>query len=122
MERAARPERVQPLQADPQYLLTYPKLANPVAEVLLENERVAVQWLVVGPGQWEGIHSRPGNPIYIHIQGGAWSERRGGAPFGAAAVAKTGSLGWMDAVERVDGHESGNTADTTVDPVWVTLK
>ncbi len=93
MERAARPEQAQPLPTDQQCLLTYPNLANPVAEVRLENDRVIVQRVQLEPGQWEGIHSHPGNPIYIHIQGGVWSERRGGAPFGPAAVAKTGSVG-----------------------------
>ena len=235
MQRTARPEQAQPTQADQQYLLTYPNLANPVGEVLLENDRVVVQRLVVGPGQWEGIHSHPGNQlcvqvkggvwsgrlggessysgwvcedgtvdwlgdpiplsrqhesgntgdtaieliwltlkedapaapdddhtqqsypniplelvlendrvivqrvqvepgqwegihshpgnqITIHIQGGVWSERRGGAPVGRAAIAKTGSVGWMDAVGLVEGHESGNTGDTTIDQVWVTLK
>lgn len=121
MERAARHEQAQTSQADELYLLTYPNLANPVGEVLLENDRVVVQRLVVGPGQWEGIHSHPGNQIYVHIQGGVWSERRGGAPFGTPAFAEAGSVGWMDAIERVEGHESGNTGDT-IDQVWVTLK
>jgi len=56
-------------------VLIYPNLDNPRGEVLLENEHVVLQRLVVGPGEWEGIHSHPGNQIYVHIKGGEWSGR-----------------------------------------------
>ena len=59
--------------AEKQFLLTYPNLANPDGEVLLENERVVVQRFVVGPGEWEGIHSHPGDQLYVHVKGGQWS-------------------------------------------------
>ena len=47
-------------------------------ELLLENDRMIVQRVRVEPGQWTGVHSHPGNQVYIHIKGGIWSERRSG--------------------------------------------
>ena len=81
-----------------------------------------MQRVRIEPGEWEGIHSHPGNQIYIHIKGGVWSERRGGVQFDPSPLAETGSVGWMDPVELVDEHESGNTGDTTIDQIWITLK
>jgi hypothetical protein len=31
-------------------------------------------------------------------------------------------VGWMDAIPLSEAHESGNTGDTTIDLIWVTLK
>ena len=91
-------------------------------ELLLENDRMIVQRVRVEPGQWTGIHSHPGNQVYIHIKGGIWSERRGGVQSPPEPFSKAGSVGWMDAVDLSMGHESGNTGDTTIDFVLVTLK
>ena len=91
-------------------------------ELLLENDRVIVQRVLVGPGEWEGIHSHPGSQLYIHIKGGVWSERRGGEQRDPSPFSETGSVGWMYAVDLSEGHESGNTGDTTIDLIWVTLK
>jgi hypothetical protein len=33
-----------------------------------------------------------------------------------------GSVGWMDAVDLSEQHESGNTGNTTIELIWVTLK
>jgi len=33
-----------------------------------------------------------------------------------------GSVGWVDAVDFSAAHESGNTGNTTIDLIWVTLK
>ena len=30
------------------------------------------------PGEWEGVHSHPGNQIYVHIKGGYWSGKMHG--------------------------------------------
>jgi len=91
-------------------------------ELLLENDRMIVQRVQVEPGQWEGIHSHPGNQVYIHIKGGIWSGRRGGVQSPPSPFSETGSVGWMDAVDLSEEHESGNTGDTTIDLVWITLK
>ena len=91
-------------------------------ELLLENDRLIVQRVQVEPGQWEGIHSHPGNQVYIHIKGGTWSERRGGVQFPNSTTTMAGSVGWMDAVDLSVAHESGNTGNTTIDLIWVTLK
>jgi hypothetical protein len=64
----------------------------------------------------------PGNQIYIHIKGGIWSERRGGKQLPPSAFSETGSVGWMEANDMSVAHESGNTGDTTIDLVWITLK
>ena len=103
-------------------LLTYPNLANPNGQVLIDNERVVVQRFVLRPGEWEGIHSHPGNQVYIHIKGGIWSGRRGGVQSEPSPFSETGSVGWSDAVPLSAQHESGNTGDTTIDLIWVTLK
>ena len=91
-------------------------------DLLLENDRMIVQRVQVEPGQWEGVHSHPGNQVFIHIKGGEWSSRRGGASTGSTVVREDGAVGWMDAIDLSDEHESGNTGDTTIDLVWVTLK
>jgi len=107
---------------DKQFLLTYPNLENPGGEVLLENEHVVVQRFVVGPGEWEGLHAHPGNQVYVHIKGGEWSGRAGGEPTYTGEVSEDGSVGWMLPIPLSEGHESGNTGDTPIDLIWVTLK
>jgi len=125
-EQAASPPEEAPAPAvatDKQFLLTYPKLANPGGEVLLENDRVVVQRFVVGPGEWEGVHSHPGNQLYVHVKGGQWSVITGGGePTAYDAPDEDGSVGWMDAIPLSEGHESGNTGDAPIDLIWVTLK
>ncbi len=95
---------------------------NVPMELLLENERMIVQRGQVEPGQWTGIHSHPGNQVYLHIKGGVWSERRNGVQSPPEPFAEAGSVGWTDAVDLSEGHESGNTGDTTIDFVLVTIK
>lgn len=125
-EQAASPPEEAPAPAvatDKQFLLTYPKLANPGGEVLLENDRVVVQRFVVGPGEWEGVHSHPGNQLYVHVKGGQWSVITGGGePTAYDAPDEDGSVGWMDPIPLSEGHESGNTGDAPIDLIWVTLK
>jgi len=104
------------------FLLTYPNLDNSGGEVLLENEHVVVQRFVVGAGEWEGIHSHPGNQVYVHVKGGEWSGRAGGEPTYTGSATEDGGVGWMEAIPLSEGHESGNTGDTPIDLIWVTLK
>ena len=104
------------------FLLTYPNLDNPDGEILLDNEHVVVQRFVVPPGEWEGIHSHPGNQVFIHIKGGTWAGRMGGVQSPTTSGRADGAVGWMDAIDLSEGHESGNVGDTTIDLVWVTLK
>ncbi len=107
---------------DNQFLLTYPNLENSDGEVALTNDHVVLQRLLVGPGEWEGIHSHPGNQIYVHIKGGEWSGRLGGKSEYSGIVSPDGEVGWMDAIPLSAGHESGNTGDTPIDLIYVTLK
>jgi len=109
-------------ESDRQFLLTYPNLDKPGGEVLLENEHVVVQRFVVGPGEWEGLHAHPGNQVYVHVIGGEWSGRAGGQPTYTGSPSETGSVGWMEAIPLSEEHESGNTGDTPIDLIWVTLK
>jgi len=102
--------------------LTYPNLENSNGDVVLENEYVVLQRLVVGPGEWEGIHSHPGNQLYVHIKGGEWSGRIGGKPEYSGIVSEDGEVGWMDAIPLSAGHDSGNTGETPIDLIYVTLK
>ena len=96
---------------DKQFLLTYPNLEDSDGEVVLTNEYVVLQRLVVGPGEWEGIHSHPGNQIFVHIKGGEWSSGLGGRPEYSGIASPDGEVGWMDAIPLSAGHESGNTGD-----------
>ncbi len=105
-----------------QFLLTYPNLEDTDGEVVLENEHVVLQRLVVPAGEWEGIHSHPGNQIYVHIKGGEWSGRIGGKSEYSGIVSPDGEVGWMDAIPLSAGHNSGNTGDAPIDLIYVTLK
>jgi len=105
-----------------QFLLTYPNLEDTDGEVVLENEHVVLQRLVVPAGEWEGIHSHPGNQIYVHIKGGEWSGRIGGKSEYSGIVDEDGAVGWMDAIPLSAGHDSGNTGDALIDLIYVTLK
>lgn len=110
------------VENDKRFLLTYPNLKNSEGEVLLTNDHVILQRLVVGPGEWEGIHSHPGNQIYVHIRGGEWSGRLGGKSEYSAIVEEDGAVGWVDAIPLSARHDSGNTGDTPIDLIYVTLK
>jgi len=109
-------------ESDRQFLLTYPNLENSDGEVVLENEHVVLQRLVVPAGEWEGIHSHPGNQLYVHIKGGEWSGRLGGKSEYSGIVSEDGEVGWMDAIPLSAGHDSGNTGDMPIDLIYVTLK
>ena len=98
----------------------YPNIPG---ELLLENEHVVVQRFIIEPGQWEGIHSHPGNQIAVRIKGGLWAGRRGGREVSRMTEpSKDGSVGWMEAIDLSEQHESGNVGDTPIDLVWITLK
>jgi L-alanine-DL-glutamate epimerase-like enolase superfamily enzyme/oxalate decarboxylase/phosphoglucose isomerase-like protein (cupin superfamily) len=107
---------------DRPFLLNYPKLEHPDGKVVLTNDHLVLQRLFVPAGEWEGIHSHPGNQIYVHIKGGEWSGRLGGEPEYSAIESPDGEVGWMDAIPLSAGHESGNTGDTDIDLIYVTLK
>ena len=91
-------------------------------ELLLENDRVVVQKFVVEPGQWEGVHSHPGEQVYVHVKGGVWSGRRDGSERVGTRPSPDGSVGWMEAVELSEQHDSGNNGDEPIELIWVTLK
>ncbi len=97
----------------------YPNIS---LELLLENDRMIVQRVQVEPGQRTGIHSHPGNQVYIHIKSGTWSERRGGVKSAPSPFLQAGSVGWVDAIDLGEAHEVGNTGDTTIEFVLVTIK
>lgn len=109
-------------ELDKPFLLTYPNLDDSDGQVVLTNEHVVLQRLFVGPGEWEGIHSHPGNQIYVHIKGGEWSGRLDGKSEYSGIVEEDGAVGWMDEIPLSAGHESGNTGDTPIDLIYVTLK
>ena len=98
----------------------YPNIPG---ELLLENEHVVVQRFIIEPGQWEGIHSHPGNQIAVRIKGGLWAGRRGGREVSRMTEpTKDGSVGWMRAIDLSEQHESGNVGDAPIDLIWITLK
>jgi hypothetical protein len=98
----------------------YPNIPG---ELLLDNEHVVVQRFIIEPGQWEGIHSHPGNQIAVRIKGGLWAGRRGGREVSRRSEpTEDGSVGWMEAIDISEQHESGNVGDTPIDLIWITLK
>ena len=99
--------------------LVYPNIPM---ELLIDNDRVIVQRVQVEPGQWEGLHAHPGNQVFIHIKGGTWGSRMAGVQSSTTSVRADAEVGWMDAIDISEQHESGNVGDTTIDLVWVTLK
>jgi quercetin dioxygenase-like cupin family protein len=104
------------------YLLNYPNLDDPDGEVVLNNQYVVLQKLIVGPGEWEGIHSHPGNQIYVHIKGGYWSGMLGDQFEYQHEFDADGSVGWMDQIPIEAKHNSGNTGDSPIELIYVTLK
>ena len=109
-------------ETEKDFLLTYPNLEDSDGEVVLTNDHVVLQRLVVGAGEWEGIHSHPGNQIYVHIKGGVWSGRLGGKSEYSDVVSPDGEVGWMDAIPLSAGYDNGNTGETPIDLIFVTLK
>ena len=109
-------------ESDRPYLLHYPSLEDSDGRVVLTNDHVVLQRLVVPAGEWEGIHSHPGNQIYVHVKGGEWSGRLGGKSEYSAIMSPDGEVGWMDPIPLSAGHESGNTGDAPIDLIYVTLK
>jgi len=106
------------------FLLVYPNLEGDYryGKVVLENENVILQKLIVGAGQWEGVHSHPGNQLYVHIRGGEWSGKLNGEFEYYGEIDADGSVGWMDAIPESAGHNSGNTGDNDIELIYVTLK
>ena len=104
------------------YLLNYPNLDDPDGEVIFNNEYVVLQKLIVGPGEWEGVHSHPGNQIYVHVKGGYWSGRMHGELEYEKEFSPDGSVGWMGAIPIEDRHDSGNSGDAPIELIYVTLK
>ena len=109
-------------ERDKPFLLNYPNLKKPYGTVVLSNEHDVVQRLLVGPGEWEGVHSHPGNQIYVHIHGGEWTGRLGDDIEYFEEISPDGEVGWMDAISLDVKHDSGNTGDTPIDIIYVTLK
>jgi hypothetical protein len=109
-------------EVDKPFLLNYPNIADSDGRVVLTNDIVVLQRLVVPAGMWEGHHSHPGNQIYVHIHGGYWSGRLGGEIVYADEYSEDGAVGWMDVIPMSAGHDSGNTGDTDIDLIYVTLK
>lgn len=109
-------------EEDKPFLLNYPNLEDSGGRVVFTNEHVVLQRLVVPAGEWEGIHSHPGNQIFVHIHGGEWSGRLGGTSEYSRSMSPDGGVGWMDAIPLSAGHNSGNTGDTAIDLIYVTLK
>ena len=100
--------------------VVYPDIPG---ELLLENEYVVVQRFTIEPGQWEGIHSHPGNQIAVRVKGGLWAGRRGGREvYRMTEPSEDGSVGWQRAIDLSEQHDSGNVGGTPIDLVWITLK
>ncbi|MGI9221679.1 MAG: hypothetical protein ACR2QS_11665 [Woeseiaceae bacterium] len=107
---------------DKPFLLHYPNLDDPEGIVVFSNDYVVLQRLIVGPGEWEGVHSHPGNQVYVHIHGGEWTGRLGDQYEYFEEISPDGEVGWMDAIPIEVEHDSGNTGDTPIDLIYVTLK
>ena len=76
----------------------------------------------IGPGQWTGSHGHPGNQLFIAIAGGTRTERRNGEEISPSMQLEAGSVGWLDEFAPGEAHDIGNTGETTIDIVLVTIK
>ena len=63
-----------------------------------------------------------GKQVYVHIRGGIWAGHIGGREVYRGPPSADGSVGWLDAIDLSEGHNSGNVGDTTMELVYVTLK
>lgn len=90
--------------------------------VEFENDRVIAQRFFLEPGEWTGKHARPGNQLYIMVRGGKITERRSGKETLDANAAEDGSARWLDAIDASENYEFGNTGDTFIHGVLITLK
>ncbi len=115
-------EPLEMLDEDKPYLLNYKDLEDSFGRVVLTNDNVVLQRLVVPAGRWEGQHSHPGNQLYVHIYGGYWSGKMAGEIVYSHELSPDGEGGWMDHIPYEDGHDSGNTGDTDIDLIYVSLK
>ena len=88
-------------------------------EPLFENHRLIAQRIELKPGQWSGMHSRPGNQILIHISGGILEERGQGLDSKRGCTYTPGSAEWLDVAAD---HEIGNVGEASMNMVLVTLK
>ena len=98
----------------------YVNYPNIPGELLLENDRIVVQKFIIQPGQWEGIHSHPGNQLYVHIKGGKWAVHYGDKE--TVSEDPDGSVGWFPKVDLSEKHQSGNIGDKPIELLWITLK
>jgi hypothetical protein len=98
----------------------YVHYPNIPGETLLDNDRMVVQKFVVKPGQWEGLHSHPGNQLYVHLKGGKWAVRYGDKE--TVSDSPDGSIGWYNAVKLSEKHQSGNVGTEPIELLWITLK
>lgn len=94
-------------------------LPNIPFEVKFENDLMIAQRTQINPGEWSGVHNRPGNQLYVLVKGGTLSERVGGGEATVSLLNEDGEAQWLDAAEA---YEFGNTGDTTIDLVLVTFK
>ena len=98
---------------------SYPNIAM---DLLLENEWMIVQRGELDSGQWTGIHDSPGYQILMQVKGGRRSERINGAEYEITENLEDGAVSWLDATEAGLAYEFGNTGDTSIDFVLITLK
>ncbi len=85
--------------------------------LVLENENVIVEKFTTLPGQWAGVHAHNGNQITVILKGGTVTFRENGHE--RVETMEDGSVIW---VEATDGHDHGNTGDTTIEMLIFTLK
>ena len=109
-------------EEDAPFLLTYPNLDDPDGVVLLSNRYAVLQRLMVPAGEWEGVHSHPGNQLYVQITSGEWSGRLGDEIEYWKEPEEAGSVGWVDEIPLSKQHDSGNTGNSDMELIYVTLK
>ena len=109
-------------EEDMPFMLNYSNLDNSFGRVVLSNEKVVLQRLVVPAGKWEGVHSHPGNQLYVHVKGGFWSGKMAGELVYSHDPDLDGATGWMDAIPLEAGHDSGNTGKFPIDLIYTSLK
>jgi len=95
------------------YSMTY---ANVHGEMVLDNERVAVQKFVIQPGQSTGPRTSSADQLLVFIKGGVLT-----SPAGRSTLWKDGRVVWRAAADRSDAG-TVNTDTLPIEFICVSLK
>ena len=93
-----------------------PTFANLRGEVVLENDRVRVEKFIIQPGQSTGLHTHPGDQLWVFVKGGVLK-----SDSGRSVLWRDGRVQWQSATDRPDPG-STNSGAAPIEIICVNLK